>query len=31
MTNVRSARNVVLEMAEDYLPAVERLSGSIAD
>lgn len=31
MTNVRSARDVVLEMAEDYLAAVERLSGSIAD
>jgi NAD(P)H-dependent flavin oxidoreductase YrpB (nitropropane dioxygenase family) len=31
MTNVRSARDVVLEMAEDYLAAVERLSGSIAE
>lgn len=31
MTNVRSARDVVLQMAGDYLDAVERLSGSIAD
>lgn len=31
MDNVKSARDVVLEMAEDYLDAVERLSASIDD
>jgi NAD(P)H-dependent flavin oxidoreductase YrpB (nitropropane dioxygenase family) len=31
MTRVRPVRQVVLEMAEDYLEAVERLQGSLAD